>query len=326
MEAPRAIEVLKAVGWLSCGSHEKTVLRCLVLADGMDWETWRGPVGAAVLVGSSGLSVATVKRARARLVNSHLLAKIETEQGEPDVWIINAAEIVATAQIIAAKAGARGSSAGGVVSEGYQYQAETSISAIPSSVLVSTDHRGLSKTEESIRQIPVSEGHRYQTDTTPLKSVALDTQGAKGWADPSRLAQVWQEEMMASPREIRGRPTGLMPNAHSDLLSLGEDAEPAVRAIATLCRGTETRAPRVLDWARLLGPRVTDAPWRDALAWVRGQAGEPALGRQWVGGTQQKAPRKAPDWPATDPHEGRGQISAPTPSDGSVGAMFRGRE
>lgn len=124
------------------------------------------------------------------------------------------------------------------------------------------------------------------------------------YADPHRLAAVWAEELDASPAALRGgragtghrgqrgRSMGLTPVWPLELLEAGPvDAEVAVRAVAELCRGTSTRAPRVLEWAAFFGDRAQmPTAWREALAWKLGEAGEPTLGRQYVKPEKDGAP------------------------------------
>lgn len=103
----------------------------------------------------------------------------------------------------------------------------------------------------------------------------------------SRLTEVWHEETAKMPTELRGRSPGWTPPWDLDLLEAGaEDAEEAIRALAELCRGTATRAPKVFEWSALMGSgsRLLAGCWRDALAWKRGVGGEPAIGRAWRGG------------------------------------------
>lgn len=126
------------------------------------------------------------------------------------------------------------------------------------------------------------------------------------YANPHRLAKIWAEELEASPfhlrggragvghRGQRGRSISLTPVWPLELLEAGPaDAEVAVRAVAELCRGTAARAPRVLDWAAFFGERAQHpSAWREALAWKLGEAGEPALGRQYVKPEKGSAPTK----------------------------------
>ena len=125
-----------------------------------------------------------------------------------------------------------------------------------------------------------------------IHSGSGDARAGKGGIDPtaanpSRLAEVWEEERQAMPPELMDKPVGLMAPWDLDLLEAGPvDAEEAIRALAELCRGTATRAPRRFVWSQLLGPgsRGLAGCWRDALAWKRGVGGEPAIGRAWRGG------------------------------------------
>ncbi len=127
------------------------------------------------------------------------------------------------------------------------------------------------------------------------------------YADPHHLAAVWSEELDASPAALRGgragtghrgqrgKSMGLMPVWPLELLEAGPaEAEMAVRAVAELCRGTSTRAPRVLEWAAFFGDRAQmPTAWREALAWKLGEAGEPTLGRQYVKPEKDGAPPRA---------------------------------
>ena len=102
------------------------------------------------------------------------------------------------------------------------------------------------------------------------------------YAEPATLGEVWCEELASMPPELRGKPPGLFAAWDADLLAAGPvDAEEAIRALAALCRGTPTRAPRVFEWSDLCGQRARyGSAWREALAWRRMGASEPLLGRQ----------------------------------------------
>lgn len=95
----------------------------------------------------------------------------------------------------------------------------------------------------------------------------------------------------------------------ADLLALGpERAEKAVRAVAELCRGTERRKPRPLEWGYFFSPRRDGSAWEAALAWKEAGASEPALNREYVLQSSNRSPNGAR-------HDGVGEGMAQTEID-----------